>query len=357
MNRQNTPASRDVSKGLGPLRLIIITIFLLGALALLGGAAIVGGYAWLGYQFTAEGPLEDDTVILLERGSSVRAIASRLEAEGLITDERIFLARLRIDEELGRERAPMRAGEFAIPARASMAEIYDILAFGDFIQHPVRVPEGLTTAMIVRIVEASEVLTGEIERVPPEGSLLPDTYLVDRGTPRQAVLDRMEAAQDRLLDALWETRDPNLPFTTREEAVNLASIVEKETGIAHERPMVAGVFVNRLRRGIRLQSDPTIIYGITGGEPLGRGIRRSELDDTTNPYHTYHIDGLPPTPIANPGRDAIAAVLNPPETDYLFFVADGTGGHAFARTLAEHNRNVARWRQIERERARSGGGR
>ncbi|WP_439634150.1 endolytic transglycosylase MltG [Glycocaulis sp.] len=355
MSTDSTPPGKQVSKGLGALRLFIIGLFLLGALALMAGAAIVGGYAWLGYQFRAEGPLEADTTILLERGSSVRAIAARLEADGLITDQRIFLAQLRIDDELGRERAPMRAGEFAIPARASMAEIYDVLAYGEVIQHPVRVPEGLTTAMVVRIVEASDVLTGEIERVPPEGSLLPDTYLVDRGTSRQAVLDRMAAAQTRLLDQLWDSRDPNLPFSTREEAINLASIVEKETGIAHERPMVAAVFVNRLRRGMRLQSDPTIIYGITGGEPLGRGIRRSELDDTTNPYHTYHIDGLPPTPIANPGREAIAAVLNPPESEYVYFVADGTGGHAFARTLAEHNRNVARWRQIERERARSGG--
>jgi len=355
MSHDGASASKTIREGLGPMRLFVIAIFLIGALALLAGGAVVAGYAWLGYQFNAEGPGEEDTTILLERGSSVRAIAAQLEARGLISDQRIFLAQLRIDEELGRERAPMRAGEFAIPARASMAEIHDVLAYGEVIQHPVRVPEGLTSAMIVRIVEASDVLTGEIERLPAEGTLLPDTYLVDRGTSRQAVVDRMAAAQTRLLDQLWEGRDPDLPFSTREEAINLASIVEKETGIAHERPMVASVFVNRLRRGIRLQSDPTIIYGITGGEPLGRGIRRSELDDTTNPYHTYHIDGLPPTPIANPGRESIAAVLNPPQSNYLFFVADGTGGHAFATTLAEHNRNVARWRQIERERARSGG--
>ncbi|KPP80436.1 MAG: YceG family conserved hypothetical protein [Oceanicaulis sp. HLUCCA04] len=355
MSNDGAPASKTIREGLGPMRLLVIAIFLIGALVLVAGGAVIGGYAWLGYQFNAEGPGQEDTTILLERGASVRAIAAQLEARGLISDQRIFLAQLRLDEELGRERAPMRAGEFAIPAGASMAEIHDVLAHGEVIQHPVSVPEGLTSAMIVRIVEASDVLTGEIERVPAEGTLLPDTYLVDRGTSRQAVLDRMAAAQTRLLDQLWETRDADLPFGTREEAINLASIVEKETGIAHERPMVASVFVNRLRRGIRLQSDPTIIYGITGGEPLGRGIRRSELDDTTNPYHTYHIDGLPPTPIANPGRESIAAVLNPPESNYLFFVADGTGGHAFAATLAEHNRNVARWRQIERERARSGG--
>lgn len=355
MKDGNPASGGQTGKGLGLMRVVIIGFFLIVALALMAGAAVIGGYAWLGYQYTAAGPSDEDAVIQLQRGSSVRAIAAQLEAEGLIADADIFLIKRRIDERVEGPQPALRAGEFAIPAGASMAEIVNILAFGEVIQHPVRVAEGLTSAMVVRIVEASDVLTGEIERIPPEGSLLPDTYLVDRGTPRQAVLDRMMAAQTRLLDQLWENRQPGLPFTTREEAINLASIVEKETGVADERPLVAAVFVNRLRRGMRLQSDPTIIYGITGGEPLGRGIRRSELDDTSNPYHTYHIDGLPPTPIANPGRDAIAAVLNPPETEYLYFVADGTGGHAFARTLAEHNRNVARWRQVERERARSGG--
>ena len=248
----------------------------------------------------------------------------------------------------------LRAGEFAIPEAASMAEIYDILRSGQTIQYPVTAAEGLTTAMIIRIVEASEVMTGEITRIPAEGALLPETYLVSRGDDRQALIDRMEAAQDALLDELWSNRAENLPFDTPEEAIILASVVEKETGIAHERPMVASVFVNRLRRGMRLQSDPTIIYGITQGEPLGRGIRRSELDSTANRYNTYQIDGLPPTPISNPGRDAIAAVLNPPEGQYLYFVADGTGGHAFATSLAEHNRNVAQWRRIERERAQGG---
>jgi len=203
-------------------------------------------------------------------------------------------------------------------------------------------------------VNTTEVLTGDITRLPPEGRLLPETYLVDRGTSRQAVIDRMEAAQDALIADLWPNRADDLPFDTPEEAIILASVVEKETGIAHERPLVAAVFVNRMRRGMRLQSDPTIIYGLTQGEPLGRGIRRSELDSTSNPYNTYQIDGLPPTPIANPGREAIAAVLNPPDSAYLFFVADGTGGHAFSETYAEHNRHVARWRRIERERARGG---
>lgn len=321
------------------------------ALALIAAAGAFGGWVWLNNQFEAPGPAGEAETVLLPRGSGLIAIASQLEREGLIGDARLFRIMVTID---GGDRS-LRAGEFAIPSQATMQEIYDILRFGDTIQHPVTAAEGLTSAMIVEIVNAADVLTGEIAQVPAEGTLLPETYLVDRGTSRQAVINRMAAAQTALLDELWPNRAEDLPYDTREEAIILASIVEKETGIGGERPLVAGVFVNRLRRGMRLQSDPTIIYGITQGYPLGRGIRRSELDNADNPYNTYQIDGLPPTPIANPGEAAIRAVLNPPQTDYLFFVADGTGGHAFAETYAEHDRNVARWRRIERERARSGG--
>ena len=183
--------------------------------------------------------------------------------------------------------------------------------------------------------------------------MAPNTYFFQRGETRQELLDRMQEAQQAALAELWEGRADDLPLKTPEEALILASIVEKETGLPEERPQVAAVFINRLRKGMRLQSDPTIIYGVTFGKaPLGRGLRRSEIDRKTD-WNTYQIDGLPPTPIANPGRDSIAAVLNPPETDFLYFVADGTGGHVFARTLAEHNRNVAQWRRIERERARA----
>ncbi|MCR9128203.1 MAG: endolytic transglycosylase MltG [Alphaproteobacteria bacterium] len=321
------------------------------ALALIAAAGAFGGWVWLNNQFEAPGPAGEAETVLLPRGSGLIAIASQLEREGLIDDARLFRIMVTID---GGDRS-LRAGEFAIPEQATMQEIYDILRFGDTIQHPVTAAEGLTSAMIVEIVNAADVLTGEIAEAPAEGALLPETYLVDRGTSRQAVINRMAAAQTALLDELWPNRAEDLPYDTREEAIILASIVEKETGIGGERPLVAGVFVNRLRRGMRLQSDPTIIYGLTQGYPLGRGIRRSELDNADNPYNTYQIDGLPPTPIANPGEAAIRAVLNPPETDYLFFVADGTGGHAFAETYAEHNRNVAQWRRIERERARSGG--
>ena len=194
------------------------------------------------------------------------------------------------------------------------------------------------------------MLTGTVPIVPAEGTLLPETYLVTRGTSRQEVIDRMQRAQAKLIDDLWDGRAEGLPFTTIAEALVLASIVEKETGKGDERDKAASVFINRLERGMRLQSDPTIIYGITKGQgPLGRRIRRSEIDRAT-PWNTYQVDGLPPTPICNPGAAAIAAVLNPAETEYLFFVADGTGGHAFARTNREHERNVRKWRRIQRER-------
>ena len=237
-----------------------------------------------------------------------------------------------------------------------MAQVYELLRSGQTIQHSVTFAEGLTSAMIVAVLNDSDVLTGEIAEVPAEGTLLPETYHVTRGTSRQDLLDRMARDQRELLDELWPNRAPNLPIETREEAIILASVVEKETGVASERPEVAAVFINRLRRGMRLESDPTIIYGISQGEPLGRGLRRSEIDNENNAWNTYQIPRLPPTPIANPGRESLAAVLNPAETSALFFVADGTGGHVFADTYAQHQRNVAQWRRIERQR-RAGGGR
>ena len=243
----------------------------------------------------------------------------------------------------------MKAGEYEFPAEASISQVLSILRSGRAIIHKVTVPEGWTSAQVVERVNAHEALIGEIEDIPPEGTILPDTYVFQRGVERNVLLARMRDAQAALIDDLWEERASDLPFDTPEEAVILASIVEKETAVAEERQEVAAVFVNRLRRGMRLQSDPTIIYGITNGEQaLDRPIRRSDIDEET-PYNTYRIDGLPPTPIANPGRESIAAVLQPGSTDHLYFVADGTGGHAFARTLDEHNENVRRWRQMERE--------
>ena len=337
--------------GSGLVRFFSWVIGLLIVLAILGAAALYGGYRWLQAEFAEPGPAVEEQVVMLPRGAGLIAIASQLEREGVISDRRIFRIAVTLDEG---DRA-LRAGEYRIPAGASMAEIYDMLRSGQVVQHPVTFAEGLTSAMIVATLNEADVLSGEISDIPPEGSLLPETYLVDRNTPRQELIDRMAAAQDALLDELWPNRAPDLPFDTREEAIILASVVEKETAVASERPEVAAVFVNRLRRGMRLESDPTIIYGISQGEPLGRGLRRSEIDNPDNAWNTYQIPALPPTPIANPGRESLAAVLNPADIDALFFVADGSGGHAFARTYAEHQRNVARWRRIERERRRAAG--
>jgi UPF0755 protein len=236
-----------------------------------------------------------------------------------------------------------------------LPEVYSsLIADGSPIAYRVSVPEGLTSWQIVEGLRAADFLSGEIAEVPPEGALAPDTFEVRRGQDRQGIVDKMVEAQDAILAAAWENRQDGLPLASAEEALILASIIEKETSVADERRLVSSVFINRLNRGMRLQTDPTVIYGITEGRGvLGRGIRASELRAET-PWNTYVIDGLPPTPIANPGRAAIEAAVNPDDTSLIFFVADGTGGHAFAETLDEHNRNVARWRQIEAERAASG---
>jgi UPF0755 protein len=226
-----------------------------------------------------------------------------------------------------------------------MAEVANILTSGHSLQHKLTIPEGYTSQMVYDLVKADPVLIGEAGPVPDEGTLLPETYLFTRGTTRTELLARMHAAQTKFIEEHWETRTPGLPYGTKDEAIVLASIVEKETGIASERPHIAGVFVNRLNTGMKLQSDPTIIYGITRGYPLGRRIKESEIAAIT-PYNTYVIPGLPSQPICNPGKDAIAAVLAPQTTQDVFFVANGTGGHVFARTVDEQNRNVAAWRKI-----------
>ncbi|MBI1341291.1 endolytic transglycosylase MltG [bacterium] len=311
---------------------------------------------WFAYNYYhAPGPFTEDgspRTVIIERGASVSAIADTLHAEGAIRDPRAFRAAARaIDAE-----ARLKAGEYAVPSGASLRSILRLLMEGKSILYPFTVPEGLTSAMVIRRLKEEPMLTGDLPDTPlSEGVLLPDTYMFERGATRESVLKRMIAAQRDTLDELWASRQPGLPIVTPEEAVILASVVEKETGIAHERPQVASVFVNRLRRGMRLESDPTIIYGISNGEPLGRGLRRSELDNAQNLYNTYQHDGLPPTPIANPGRASLEAVLDPPVTDYIFFVADGTGGHAFAATYDEHLRNVQAWRRIEAEAAAAAG--
>jgi len=247
-----------------------------------------------------------------------------------------------------------KAGEFSLKSPMSMRQVYDALSEGKAILYPFTAPEGLTSAQILRNMARFETLVDDSPVLPKEGTLLPETYMTPRGMKKSRLLKQMQKAQIDILDKLWETRDEGLPIKTKAEAVILASVVEKETGISSERDVVAGVFINRLRKGMRLQSDPTIIYGVSKGEPLlnkkgqQRGIRRSEIDRKTD-WNTYQIDGLPITPICNPGKDAIAAVLKPAQTDYLFFVADGTGGHVFAKTVREHNNNVIKWRKIERQ--------
>ncbi|WP_296449812.1 endolytic transglycosylase MltG [Phenylobacterium sp.] len=290
------------------------------------------------------------TAVVLERGAGVRQIADTLKTAGVISSAGLFAVAARLTGAA----AELKAGEYEVKSGASMASVLGDIRAGRVVRRLVTIPEGWTSGMALDAVNAYPVLTGTAVE-PPEGSLLPDSYEVQRGEDREAVIRRMQAARDKLLAELWAARQPGLPIATPQEAVTLASIVEKETGVASERPRVAAIFVNRLRAGMALQSDPTIIYGITKGRPLGRGIRASELA-ADSPWNSYKATGLPPGPIANPGREALAAVLNPPKTDELYFVADGTGGHAFARTYEEHEKNVARWRRIERERAAGAGG-
>lgn len=315
-------------------RFLRLTLFLL----FVSGTAVAGFTGWV---FFADGPDKNETRIAVSRGAPLPLIARHLEEQGHIHNRYIF----RIGVMLLGKSGSLQAGEFDIPRSASMYEVMNLLHGGQVILHTLTIPEGLSVVQVVELLAQNELLTGDITHPPREGSLLPETYSFPRGESRDALLSRMQIAMQRKLADLWPERDVNLPFQTPEEAVVLASIVEKETGLAGERAEVAAVFINRLRLRMKLQSDPTIIYGLTGGKPLGRPIRLSEINGTTD-YNTYVIRGLPPTPIANPGAASLAAVLQPAQSDALYFVADGTGGHVFARTLEEHNKNVRRWRRI-----------
>ena len=308
----------------------------------------IGGYLAL-ERYDARGPLARDAAVVVPRGSGVSAIGRLLAEEGVLEEPGLFALAVRIEKVGG----ALRAGEYLFPAGVSMREVIAILRAGKTVVRRITFPEGRTSAELVALLAGADGLTGALSEVPPEGSVLPETYHFSLDDSRQAVLARAIEAQSALLAELWAKRQQGLPLANPEEAVILASIVEKETGVGSERPLVAGVFINRLRKGMRLQSDPTVSYGITLGQaPLGRSLTRTDLN-TPTPYNTYSIDGLPPGPIANPGRAALEAVLNPARTPYFYFVADGTGGHAFAKTLDEHNRNVAKWRKIQR-RQRSG---
>ncbi len=298
-------------------------------------------------QFDRPGPLGYPTVFVVTRGEGVSAIAHRLEREGIINDRWTFLIASRYFKVYDK----IKAGEFNIKLHASLRDVLDTLVEGKSILYSISIPEGLTSFQIVERLKSHNELVGDITELPPEGSLLPDTYRFAPGTSREALIQRMQGEQKKFIEGLWPTRARDLPLTTPEDVLNLAAIVEKEASKADERRHVAAVYLNRLRKGMPLQADPTIIYGASNGQgTLGRPILRSELQDKDNVFNTYKHKGLPPTPIANPGRAAIEAVLNPDKSSDLYFVADGTGGHVFAESYADHQRNVAKWRRIEKER-------
>ena len=299
---------------------------------------------WFVSGWYGSGPLVKDTPFTVPDGSSLSTVADKLEGEGAIASAESFRLRARI---FGGG-APIKAGEFLLPQGASPSKILSILQGDAVLRRFVTIPEGMPSIMVYERLMAQPLLTGDIA-VPEEGSVLPDTYEIKRGESRQDVLLRMQAAMRRTLAELWAGRGSNIAVKTPEEALTLASIVEKETGKPSERRVVAGLYSNRLRQGIMLQADPTIIYPITKGKPLGRRIRQSEIQ-AVNDYNTYSMVGLPRGPITNPGKESIAAVLNPAETRALYMVADGTGGHLFAETLPEHNANVERWYAIRKAR-------
>jgi UPF0755 protein len=320
-------------------------IFRILVVIVLGGAVVAGAVAYWSYQdFRASGPSTAETTVVIERGASVRAIAQQLQDQGVIRNGQVFALAVRFLADGD----SLKAGEYRFPAAISAEQAMRMMIEGTVIEYRVTVAEGLTSAQVLAVVAAAPDLAGEAPaEIPAEGSLLPETYAFTRGDTRADIVARMAEAMDKTMAELWPKRAKDLPIATPEEAIILASIVEKETGLAAERPRVAAVFVNRLRLGMPLQSDPTIIYFLTGGKgPLDRSLTYADLDKP-DPYNTYLNPGLPPGPIANPGRAAIEAVLNPPDTKDLYFVADGTGGHAFAETLEQHNKNVANWRKIQ----------
>jgi UPF0755 protein len=307
-------------------------------------AVVVGGTVWIGKQRLDEpGPLTEDKVVNIPRGAGIRDIADQLVREGVIDQPWTFVGAVIVRKA----RDDLKSGEYMFQKQSTLGDVIGTLVEGKVVQHALTLPEGLTSEQMVGRLLESELLSGNIREIPREGSLLPETYRVVRGTPREQVIQRMQQAQRRVLQEAWDHRMADLPLRTPEQLLVLASIIEKETGKPDERTRVAAVFVNRLKQRMRLQSDPTIIYGLVGGKgTLGRPIMRSEIDQPT-PYNTYVIDGLPPGPIANPGRAALEAAANPARTKELYFVADGTGGHAFSETLDQHQRHVARLRALE----------
>jgi UPF0755 protein len=338
-DRVDLPARRSATAR-HPLIIIgnaVISAFVLVALA--AGIALFVGKQ----RFEAAGPLPADRIVNIPRGSGMRDIADILSREGVIDQSWLFIGGVLVLKA----REDLKAGEYEFKAHSSMRDVVATIVEGKVVAHQVSLPEGLTSQQMVARLLQDDILAGDIKEIPREGSLLPDTYNFARGVTREQMIQRMQQAQQRLLREVWDHRSPDLPLKTPEQLVVLASVVEKETGKPDERSRVAAVFVNRLKQKMRLQSDPTIIYGLVGGKgTLGRPIMKSEIEQPT-PYNTYVIDGLPPGPIANPGRASLEAAANPARTRELYFVADGTGGHVFAETYEQHQRNVTRLRSIE----------
>jgi UPF0755 protein len=321
------------------MRTLVAIILVLGVIA-------AGALGWAGAAWNEPGPAApsgSQTVVLIAPHTKVHDIARQLQDAHVLNYALVF----EVDLHLHQMNDKVKAGEYAIPSHASLAAIAAILVSGKSIQHKLTAAEGLTSDMIYKLVADDPVLVGEAGPEPREGTLLPETYLFTRGATRAQMLARMQKAQQKLLSQIWPSRLEGLPFQTVAEAVTLASIVEKESALPEERRHIAAVFINRLKAGMKLQSDPTIIYGISKGYPLGRGIRQSEIEGAT-PYNTYVIGGLPPGPICNPGKDSLAAVLNPETSSDLYFVATGQGGHVFAATMAEHDKNVIAYRALEK---------
>jgi UPF0755 protein len=321
---------------------VFYSLFVMLAIA----AVAVVGMAAFGYQqYIGAGPLVAPKVVEVRKGLSTPEIGDDLENAGVISDAKVFSSAVYLTGSRGR----LKAGEYEFAAGMSMRDVLGLIVQGKSIVYKLTIPEGWTTEQALQRVRENQILTGELTVSPPEGGIFPDTYVFKRGATRDSVVTDMMEARQKLVDELWQKRAPDLVVKSPNEALTLASIVEKETAKPEERSRVAAVFTNRLKQRMRLQSDPTIIYGLVGGRgKLDRPLTKQDIA-TKTPYNTYRIDGLPPGPIANPGRAALEAVLNPPVTNELYFVADGTGGHVFAETLADHRKNVAKWREIERQ--------
>jgi len=333
---------RSRSRLVGILSAAMTLIVVLGIIGI-GGAVISH------QQFNAPGPLATERVVQIPRDYGTEEIAQLLTREGVINQPTLFMIKVQIARWIEKQPA-LRAGEYQFRQQASLQSVIDTLTSGQALTHAVTIPEGLTSEQTVAKLNDYDFLVGAVADTPLEGSILPTTLRFERGTQRQTVIERLRRLQQAALKDVWDKRSPDLPLKSPQEMLILASIVEKETGKADERPRIAGVFINRLNRNMRLQSDPTTIYGLAGGKgSLGRPLSRADLDQVTA-YNTYIIPGLPPGPIANPGRAALEAVANPSRTKELYFVADGSGGHVFSETLDQHNRNVVRLRQLENQR-------